>query len=362
MLAPACGAVNTQCQPMNVMETLCRRHRFKPDSRLRAVLAALSPPDGEKCVHPASCPAVYTFLGAYLERAGFDGEAIRRQVSDFRAEINRQVSLTGINDVTAYVTEYIRRHAETFSACEEGREEKPAHYYKAIYEDREQMFRHFPYSLEEKLTRAVIAADEPAALRIFKEINDAGGKAVLSSDSVRSAKNSVICSCVLLTRAAIQAGVAPDEAFSLSDAVIKHIEDFNTRWDVLNYEEDILIMFIALIKRGVFDTVSLTTRRAIRFIDAHLSGKLSLPQIAEYAGVNQNYLSGLFRREMNMPLSEYIAKRKIQESVYFIKHTDYAVSDIAALYGFSDQSYYTAVFRKVMGTTPAAYRAGEKAN
>ena len=183
---------------------------------------------------------------------------------------------------------------------------------------------------------------------------------MLASDSVRSAKNSVICSCVLLTRAAIQAGVAPDEAFSLSDAVIKHIEDFDTRWDVLHYEEDVLMLFIALIKRGVHDTVSLTIRRAIRFIDANLSGKLSLSQIAAHAGVNQNYLSGLFRREMNLPLSEYISKRKIQESVYFVKHTDHSISDIATLYGFSDQSYYTSVFRKVMGTTPAAYRADAK--
>jgi AraC-like DNA-binding protein len=37
--------------------------------------------------------------------------------------------------------------------------------------------------------------------------------------------------------------------------------------------------------------------------------------------------------------------------------TDKSVSDISQEMGFCDQSYFGTVFRKVVGMTPAAYRA-----
>ena len=258
------------------------------------------------------------------------------------------------------INEWLLEFRAFLAGSDEKEVEKPEQYYNSIYENRDEMFHHFPYSLEEKLTRAVINADVRAAKQAFKEISDSGSKSILATDSVRSAKNSVICSCALLARAAIQAGVSPEEAFSLSDAVIKHIEGFSTSLDVLKYEEDVLMMFLNLVKKGLHGTVSLTVRRAIAFIDSHLSEKLSISQIAVHAGVNKNYLSGLFHREMKMKLSDYITMRKVQESVYFLKYSEHTISDIAILYGFSDQSYYTLVFKKIMGKTPAAYRISAK--
>jgi YesN/AraC family two-component response regulator len=245
--------------------------------------------------------------------------------------------------------------AERLIAMDENK--TPAQYYNIIYSEREKMFQQFPFLLEDKLTQAVMNADEKAAVEALKIINRAGNKAILASNTLRSVKNSVICSCALLTRAAIQAGVSPDESYKLSDAIIQNIEDFETINEVLNYEEEILILFISLIKRKVHDSVSLPVRRAIRYIDAHLNQKLKLATIAEHVGVNKKYLSNLFNKEMKISISDYISTRKIQESANFMRYCDHAISEIANLYGFSDQSYYTNVFKKIMGTTPAKYRS-----
>lgn len=233
---------------------------------------------------------------------------------------------------------------------------KPRKYYDNIYEDRESMFQHSPYALEEELTRAVAKGDGRKALKALRAITAQGEKAVLAKDSLRSAKNSMIGSIAFLARAAIQAGVGADDAFSLSDALTQKIEDMTSKNAVLAFEENILLQFVELVKKRLEQTYSAPVMRAIHYIENHLDKKISLEKTAEYVGVHAVYLSARFKKETGTSFSNYIVMRKIQESSYFVRHTDYAISQIAYLYGFSSQSYYITSFKKVMGMRPMEYR------
>ena len=46
--------------------------------------------------------------------------------------------------------------------------------------------------------------------------------------------------------------------------------------------------------------------RAVYYIKLHYAEDLALPDVARYANVNPNYLSGAFQREMGVSLREYI--------------------------------------------------------
>lgn len=233
---------------------------------------------------------------------------------------------------------------------------KPRKYYDSIYEDRESMFQHSPYALEEELTRAVAKGDSKKALKALRKITSQGEKAVLAKDPLRSAKNSMIGSIAFLARAAIQAGVGADDAFSLSDALTQRIEDMASRNAVLAFEENILLQFVELVKRRLEQTYSAPVMRVIHYIENRLDKKIVLDDAAEYAGVHAAYLSARFKKETGISFSYYITMRKIQESSYFVRHTDYSISQIAYLYGFSSQSYYITLFKKVMEMTPMEYR------
>ncbi|GHU98031.1 hypothetical protein FACS189483_05490 [Spirochaetia bacterium] len=236
---------------------------------------------------------------------------------------------------------------------------KPKQYYANIFMDRSGMFSHTPYALEEKLVREVSQGNAKEAVETLQEINRSGGKATLADDPLRSAKNSIICSCTILTRAAIRAGVQADEAFALSDAMIQHIEELDHRREVLKYEEEMLFQFIDLVTKRLIKNYSPIIEKAIHYIGSHLDGKILLADIAEFAGVHPAYLSSRFKQELQTPLTEYVAARKIQESTYFVQYTDYPFADIADLYGFSSQCYFQTVFKKIMGITPGEYRVGE---
>ncbi|MDR1028233.1 MAG: AraC family transcriptional regulator, partial [Clostridiales Family XIII bacterium] len=233
---------------------------------------------------------------------------------------------------------------------------KPKQYYDSIYADRESMFRHSPYALEEKLSEAVTKGDGEAAMASLREITAQGEKAVLAKDSLRSAKNSMIGSIAFLSRAAIRGGAGANDAFALSDALTQRIEEMTARDAVLAFEENILLQFISLVRRRLEASYSAPIVKVMHYVENHLDAKVSLSDVAAYAGLHPAYLSARFKRETGMSFTAYTAMRKIQESCYFVRHTEYSIAQIALLYGFCDQSYYTATFKHVTGMTPIEYR------
>jgi two-component system response regulator YesN len=233
---------------------------------------------------------------------------------------------------------------------------KPSQYYRNIFNDREGMFRHSPFSLEQDLVRHVINGNDQAALDTLARISQQGSKAVLAKDPLRSVKNSMICSCTFLTRAAIQAGVPDEEAFALSDASIQHLESLDGERMVLAYETTMLLQFIGLVKMRQDKNYSTPVRKALHYIASNLEKPFHLAAVAEYARVHPNYLSRRFKQETGSTLSSYAAVRKIHEATYFVQHTDYSMAEIAVLYGFSSQSHFSSAFKKVLFITPGDYR------
>lgn len=235
-------------------------------------------------------------------------------------------------------------------------EEKPRQYYQSLYYDREAMFRHTPYNLEERLVNAVIQGNKKFAVEMLGEISRHGAKAVLAKEPLRSAKNSVICSCAFLARAAIRAGVAVDEAFALSDAAIRHIEELSDIKTVLNYEQSALLQFLDLVEKKLCQEYSPHIIAAIGYIHTRLADKITLRDIAGHLELHPAYLSKIFRQETGLTVTDYINSCKVEESVWFVRNTTHSIAEIAAMYGFSGQGYYITVFRKKFGTTPGEMR------
>ena len=102
-------------------------------------------------------------------------------------------------------------------------------------EYRNDSFLHTPYAIEQNISRTISSGDTETAKRILVEMN-IRPHAKLASSSLRSYKNSMICSCSFMTRAAIAGGVNPDDAFTLSDAYINTIEEFQTIKELESFE------------------------------------------------------------------------------------------------------------------------------
>ncbi len=228
-------------------------------------------------------------------------------------------------------------------------------YFVKTYENRMAQFQHPPYFLEQEEVRLIRHGDRGNALTVLSEINRLK-RATLARDPLRSLKNSLICSCTLFTRAAIQGGVPADEAFTLSDAFIQTIEETQNLKSLDALEETMVLRFIDQVADVSSASLSLMIRSAIAFIDHHLSEKLTVPMIARHVYVNPDYLSSRFKQEMNATITAFIQKRRIEEACHFLRYSQSTVSEIAAFYQFCSQSHFIQVFKKYMGLTPAQYK------
>lgn len=227
--------------------------------------------------------------------------------------------------------------------------------FQNTYENRMQQFSHPPYFLEQELVRHITHGDRRNAVRILSEIN-ALSRATLSRDPLRSVRNSLIASVTLFTRAAIAGGAFAEAAFTLSDSYIQTLEDIHDLRALESLEESMVLRFIDLVQSHTARPLSNITRTAIRYIDDHLTDRLTLDSIAEACYVHPVYLSKRFKQDTGEVISGFIQQRRIEEARHFIRHTNSPISEIASFYQFCSQSHFIQVFKRHAGMTPAEFR------
>jgi len=83
---------------------------------------------------------------------------------------------------------------------------------------------------------------------------------------------------------------------------------------------------------------------------------LSLNEIAAAVGVHETHLSREFKRYYRSTVGEYLRRLRIEFACRKISESDIALSEIALLSGFADQSHFTKIFSQIMEMSPAVYR------
>ena len=94
----------------------------------------------------------------------------------------------------------------------------------------------------------------------------------------------------------------------------------------------------------------------MQYIETHYYEKITLDQLAEMVYLSPAYLSRIFKKETGTTFNDYLIQVRIGKAKNLLHHKDLRVTDIAEAVGFDDQSYFTKVFRRIVGVTPLKYR------
>lgn len=105
------------------------------------------------------------------------------------------------------------------------------------------------------------------------------------------------------------------------------------------------------------DYESLELQKSLDYMMEHYSESLSLQDLAKHAGFSEGYYCHSFKRFIGCPPFKYLMRIRIVKSCELLTQTDKKIIEIASLCGFNNVSYFNRTFRKIMNTTPSAYRS-----
>ena len=79
-------------------------------------------------------------------------------------------------------------------------------------------------------------------------------------------------------------------------------------------------------------------------------------ELATLADVHPVHLAAVFRKFQDQTIGEYVQNLRIEYATEMLLNKDIPLSEIALSSGFSDQSHFTRIFKRVTGTTPGEFR------
>ncbi|WP_422002488.1 helix-turn-helix transcriptional regulator [Reyranella sp.] len=97
-------------------------------------------------------------------------------------------------------------------------------------------------------------------------------------------------------------------------------------------------------------------KRVVDHVDANLSRRVRLADMADAAGLSRMYFAARFRRTTGLRPHEYLLRRRVERAQQLLRDPRRTLVEIALGVGFQTQAHFTTVFKRFSGETPRRWR------
>lgn len=122
----------------------------------------------------------------------------------------------------------------------------------------------------------------------------------------------------------------------------------------------IIKIFREYIQKPTKHSLSLTNatriERSLEYINANLSQKLSLKNLANKFGFCSVYYNKLFYEYTGLTFNKYLQKARCELACKLLISTDDSIQDICEKVGYFDPKHFYVLFKKHIGLAPNSYR------
>jgi two-component system, response regulator YesN len=169
-------------------------------------------------------------------------------------------------------------------------------------------------------------------------------------------KISVLELLIVMTRAAVEAGTKIEEVLGMKYRFI-------TESAAIKNQENLCIWVIQMLEKlmdRIYQARNVKNyqrlKGALDFIEAHYQDPLTVEQIARKIYLSPSRLSHIIKDELGLTLGDYLSKVRVENAKGLLRQTEMSIAQVALEVGFSDQSYFTKVFKKTEKCTPKVFR------
>ncbi len=98
-------------------------------------------------------------------------------------------------------------------------------------------------------------------------------------------------------------------------------------------------------------------RKAVDYINDNYHTDIRRSAVAGKTGMSPSHFSRMFRKVMGVSYQEYVNSKRIAQAKKLLSTSPRSITEIAVSLGFSDQTGFGRIFKKLTGHTPSAYRS-----
>ena len=227
---------------------------------------------------------------------------------------------------------------------------------KQLFFQREYSIYHLEYEKEMSFYKAVQKGDVELVKKLMLPLkNEKLGS--LSKNSLQNLKYHLVVLISMLTRFAIEGGMNPESAYTLSDIYIQQVDLLSSEEETEKIHEKIIFDYTNRMAK-IHKTLGLSKKviKAMDYIYDNIQSKIRISDIANKIDINPNYLCELFKKETGISVNNFVKKKKIQAAEKLLIYEDFSVAELADIFGFASSSHFIETFKAETGLTPKAYK------
>ncbi len=128
--------------------------------------------------------------------------------------------------------------------------------------------------------------------------------------------------------------------------------------------QNLLNIILTIILRNDAFNISLVTgpsltrecRIAKKYIEEHFRENITIDTLSSLVHLNKYYFSHKFTKQFGTSPINYLIQVRIDESKHLLTNTNYSLSSISQIVGFSSPSYFSQAFKRTTNMSPQEYK------
>lgn len=214
--------------------------------------------------------------------------------------------------------------------------------------------------------REVYLLEEPSLLSSIQQEDRGQARAIINRillhiynrepRSLNLLKSFSVELVVMMSRTAIDTGVDPAKIMGMNSGFFSTLTRIDDEEELSQWMKNTLERLMDEIHDQRSQRYRARLSQAVLFIEQHLEEELNREQVARHCGMSSSHFSHLLRKETGKTFSEWVSFYRIRRACQLLARSRENLAEIAAGCGFADQSYFTKIFRKLVGQNPLQYR------
>jgi YesN/AraC family two-component response regulator len=166
----------------------------------------------------------------------------------------------------------------------------------------------------------------------------------------------------VISRRIIYLGSSADEVYDIVNDFQKSSARMSDVIEISYKLGQVLRKFVEMMDQSIPPHASEAVKQSLNYIHKNYRKQITLEEVADIVALSPTHFSKLFKGDMGIGFSAYINQLRLQKAKKLLEESELSLAEITQNVGYSNQQYFSRVFKEYNHMTPGQYRRIHRSN